>query len=335
MAAVFKKLLLFLLLLLVVAMGLYLTPLPPTFMAGRVAAQAEYFFEDEETWLREHSFLDAAWIKVLELKLRHDLKKSLEQQLALTAAQPAQTIAAATQGLQERYLTQLQADVPIISTSTLASFVRGYGYCDQLNGFLAFLLSDKLDRVQLVGITAPGKGGHTVIRTESPLGTVWVDAFFCQAIFGFEEELTADGRATISLYAPNRKDLFPLASYSAGIPFNEYGLGYTAQKGLSRLSSLLKQKTTHPQQVVVSSVQGVAMSQNPASQQALRDQLTGESLLRKQQFLEARLLHLYGLEQEALLGYEQLQSEMPQSPLARYAALFIDRISGTAPAPCP
>ncbi|EMR03454.1 hypothetical protein [Cesiribacter andamanensis] len=335
MAAFFKKVLLLAIAFLLLAGALYLIPLPPALMAGRVAAQADYFFEDEERWLREHSFLEAAWVKVLELKLRHDLKKSLEQQFALSADQPAHSIAAATQGVQERYLTQLQAEVPIISTSTLASFVRGYGYCDQLNGFLAFLLADKLERVQLVGITAPGKGGHTVIRTESALGTVWVDAFFCQATFGFEDELSPEGKAHIPLYSAAAGQLFPAGAYQQGIPFNEYGLGYTLKKGANRLSSFFKQKTVDPQQGVVSAVQGVAMAQNPGTQQAMRQALEQELLVHKKLFLEARMLHLYGLQEEALIRYELLQLGTPQGPLARYAAQFASRLSGKAEDLCP
>lgn len=314
--------------LLLVGMGLYLTPLSPPFMARQLSQQAEYFFADEERWVKEHTLAEVLWIKLLEFKLRHDLQQVLDERLSLSAAEPASSLHRATAEVQALFITQQQGEVPIISTSTLASFVRGYGYCDQINGFLALLLSSHLDQVALVGINEPGKRAHSLVKTQSDLGTVWVDAFSCLPAFGFEEELSEAGKLQIPRYDRQHPELFPEASYQQGVAFNQFGMRYTVQKAFNRFSNLFKQKTTHPEQVVVSSVQGVALAQNKKTQQGWRNQLQQESPESKQHFIMARMLHLYGLEQEAGAYYKKVVAAGPKGPLARYSTHFLQRLSG-------
>lgn len=132
--------------------ALYLIPLPAPVLARLVSDQQSYFFQDEEAWLKEHSFPEAVCVKLLEFKLRHDLKENPQELLGLSSRQPAGSIEAAAREIRLQFINQTQQDVPIISNSALASFVRGYGYCDHVNGYLALLLNNYLDKVQLYGV---------------------------------------------------------------------------------------------------------------------------------------------------------------------------------------
>ena len=318
-----------LLFLLTTGLTLYLIPLPAPVLARLVSDQQAYFFQDEEVWLKEHSFPEAAWVKLLEFKLRHDLKEHSEEQLGLSARQPAGSIEAAAREIRLQFINQTQQDVPIISNSALASFVRGYGYCDHVNGYLALLLNDYLDKVQLYGVQdEKGVSPHTLLRTESSLGVVWVDGFTCVSAFGFRDELSAQGQNEIPVFEQKAACLLPAAYYKRGYSFNEYSLAYTAEKAYNRLNKLFIKKTVAPETVVVSATTGHSLSQNPVHHQQILDRQQAESYENKSLYLEARVLHLFGEHQKAALLYQQLIKNNPEGSLAAYAATFLKRLNG-------
>ncbi|AHM63481.1 hypothetical protein D770_26190 [Flammeovirgaceae bacterium 311] len=340
MRSFFKICGIILLLLLTAGSAFYLAPLPSSKFASLAAEQEAYFFQDEEQWLAENSLPQAIWVKTLEFKLRADLKDHLASQLSLDADSPAENIETSTNHTRNQFINQTQAEVPVISNSALASYVRGYGYCDQVNGFLALLLYDYLDKVQLFGVrNERGISPHTLIRSESALGVVWIDAFSCVNAFGFRDELTGTGQKQIPAYDQKVSSLFPRFYYKNGSAFNEYSLAYTANKAYNRLGQLL----TAPHKTATGSTKketGAAKSEMPvikkpsSYQTNLINQLRAEPVAGRQLYIKARVFHLFGEHQEAEKLYEQLRQQNPNGPLAAYAALFIDRMNGKN-LPCP
>ncbi|WP_224997281.1 hypothetical protein [Cesiribacter sp. SM1] len=324
-----------LLLMLAAGSAFYLIPLPPRKLAQLAAEQEAYFFQAEAQWLNEHNLAEVVWAKALEFKLRHDLKDYLSEQLSLNSSKPAASISASANHVRNLFINQTQGEVPVISNSALASFVRGYGYCDQVNGYLALLLSSYLDKVQLFGVrNEKGISPHTLIRSRSALGVVWIDAFSCVNAFGFEEELSSSGRAQIPLYKQRAAGLYPSSYYKNGNSFNEFGLSYTAGKAYARLGELLTIKSANikaslkPATATVAAKRNTANSDRPSKQTLLLDKLKTESLLSKQLYIKARVFHIAGELQEAALLYEKLIGHSPEGPLAAYAAIFLDRMKG-------
>lgn len=330
-----------LLLLLSACLGLYFIPVPPQKLARLAAEQEAYFFQDEDRWLKEHSLTDILWAKALEFKLRRELTSHMSDQLHLNNGEIATGIKASANELRVLFINQTQQEVPVITNSALASMVRGYGYCDQVNGFLALLLSAHLDKVQLFGVrNEKGISPHTLIRSESALGVVWIDAFSCVNAFGFKDELSSSGKKNIPLYEQRAATIFPPSYYKNGSSFNEFGISYTAGKAYARLGKLLTNKTAEttpaptpeakPNTEWKRNVIGTKLSR----QALLIANLQAEPLFSKQLYLKARVLHLLSEQQEATLLYQELIAQNPDSPLAVYAAIFLERIGGEN-IPCP
>ncbi len=316
-------------------LAFYFIPVPPKKLAQLAAEQEAYFFQDEERWLKEHALPEVLWTKALEFKLRRELTTHLSDQLNLSSGETAAGIQASAHQVRLLFINQTQQEVPVISSSALASMVRGYGYCDQVNGFLALLLSGYLDKVQLFGIrNEKGISPHTLIRSESDLGVVWIDAFSCVNAFGFKEELSSSGQKEIPLYDQKAAGLFPPSYYKSGSSFNEFGLSYTAGKAYARLGKLLTNKTANtapaptPATKSFTTKKGTEVGAKPTKQALLIDKLQAEPLLNKQLYLKARVLHLLSEQQEATLLYEELIAQNPVSPLAVYAAIFLERMRG-------
>ena len=330
MRALLKRLLLAILLLFLIGgMAAYYIPLSPAMAARLMSSEAAYVFEDEEDWLIGKSLPHLLWVKALEFKIRHDLKRHLADRLDLSEKAPAVQIHTAANEIRSLFITQQQQQVPIVSNSTLASFVRGFGYCDQVNGFLAVVLTDQLDKVQVYALKDPnGISPHALIRSESSLGVVWIDAFSCVNAFGFAEELTEEGKASISLYEHKVAALHPDSFYRQADFMNDYSFGHTSQKVLARLSPLLH--TAYPAEkekaITPSKTGGIAMAQNRGQQTQWLESLQQEPDENKQLYLRARIFHLYGQTAEALNLYHKVMEMNPAGLLATYANSFSRRI---------
>lgn len=327
MRALLKILAGLLLLFLMAGMAFYFIPLPPAQAAKLVAGEAAYFFEDEEDWLPNHSLPRMLWVKALEFKVRHDLKHHMAKRLALSEKDAAIQIYTAADEVRSLFITQQQQQVPIISNSTLASFVRGFGYCDQINGFLAIVLTDQLEKAQLYALQDPsGLSPHALIRSESSLGVVWVDAFSCLSAFGFPEELSKEGKAHIPHYSHKSAALHPASYYRQAVFMNDFSLAHTGQKALARLSPLLKPATAEAAPQTSSKTGGIAMAQNRGQQAEWLLSLHQESLLNKQNYLKARVYHLFDQKAEALHYYQEVMEAAPEGFLSSYASSFTRRI---------
>jgi hypothetical protein len=152
----------------------YFTPLPAAWYASQLASRTDYFFQDEEQWLKEHTLWETGFVKLIEFKLRRDLTNHLVERLQLESESEQEVIQTAANEVRNLYITQIQQELPVISNSTTVSFIRGYGFCDQINAALGLLLHEKLEKVQLYGVVNPPDGArHTLVKAQSAtLGTL-------------------------------------------------------------------------------------------------------------------------------------------------------------------
>ena len=325
-------------LLLVGLLLLFLVRLPQSVAEQMVSRHPDYFLSHEADWKKENGLATQLWVKLLEFKLRQDIKEINLERLALAEKQPAEAINLLVEDVRRNYITKLQATVPVITNSTFASFVRGYGFCDHTNACLAYLLTGSMDDVAMVGLSDAIRPPHSVVRVKSELGVVYADAFTCTNVFGFEEEMSATGKALIPTYNQLERELYPPVSYHNGYEFNRFNAAYTLNKAFERLGQLALpapqkapaveapagQKPAIPAKIVVSKTAEEAAVD---SVYALHAQ---EPRDLKVLFLKARLSHLYNKEAEAKLRYEQVVAQAPQeSLLASYARIFLARFAGT------
>jgi hypothetical protein len=142
----FRRMLLITLSFLILAgTAFYFIPFPAAWYASQFASRIDYFFQDEEQWLKEHTLWETGFVKLIEFKLRRELTNHLVERLQLESESEPEAIQTAANEVRNLYITQVQQELPITSNSTTVSFIRGNGFCDQINAALALLLHEKLD----------------------------------------------------------------------------------------------------------------------------------------------------------------------------------------------
>ena len=328
-ARIIKTLSLCIGMLILLGVAFYWVPLPVDFLSRQLALRADYFFEDEEEWLKKHSLWDIGAAKALEFKLRSDITSQIAERLQLKEIPEEEAIELAASETRFLYITQVQRRLPVISNSATVSLIRGYGFCDQINAGLALVLKDKLEQVHLYGvINPPDEGKHTLIKARTSLGTLWIDAFSCVNVFGFEDELTSRGKETIPLYESKAPYLFEEVAYREGFFFNAFSWQYSCKKAFNRIESLMKYKTYHPEQVLVMEKPDSLLAIDPEMQRAMMKDTQQESKEAKEAYLKARIYHLYGQNEEALAFYEKAQRKSVNGHIGGFAAIFIKRLKG-------
>lgn len=308
-------------------------PLPVSVAEKLVSEHPGYFLKNESEWKAENSLPTVLWVKLLEFKLRHDIKEINLERLQVSSEKPAEAIHLVVEDVRKNYVSKLQARVPVITNSTFGSIVRGYGFCDHTNAFVAFMLTDVLDDVAMVGLSDAERPPHSVVRIKSSLGTVYADAFTCTNVFAFEEELSREGQKYIPTYRQLEEFLYPPVSYHQGREFNRYNTAYTVNKAFHRLGQLAYNSEEHPEE---------AVALQPASRKAsvLSKSETEDSIAYARHaleprdlqvlFLKARMNHLYNRPEQAQAYYRQVVDQAPEgSYLANYARIFLARYAGT------
>jgi len=230
---IIKHFVLFLLLLLAVFTSLWFTPVPLAWQEKFVVHYYQFYFYPTPQWEAQHSFLEVLWVKSINLKLGYHWRDKTFGKLQATS--PSEyPFAASVTYLKNHFITQQELPIDVVQTPTYASVVRGFGTCDQINGGLGLLLSSFCQQSELIELKNNEYGSHSLVRTQSPLGVVYADAFNSDNYYGFKEKLTLKGSQIIPLFA-EKKILFNSKEYKEARVLTSYAFfSYLSNKLVKR-----------------------------------------------------------------------------------------------------
>ncbi len=149
--------------------------------------------------------------------------------------------------LDPLFLTQNEIPHPPAATSGAATLIRGYGYCDQVNSVLSFVLSTRFPATELVALVDPktNTSPHTVVRLSPTPGTVafadlWLNTHY---LTGSESEwndasaiphaITQHGKSLKAAYQRDESDIAAL--YRNAHTLNRQDLAFQARKLLRKV----------------------------------------------------------------------------------------------------
>ncbi len=179
--------------LLIALVSFFYIPISTAYLATTLGSQADFYFENEEQWIKNHTIVAYIYHKAWEFKARKTIVDNVHERFENQAKKSV--IDFAVHEVQQASMTQYQQDIPVVSGSSFSCLVRGFGFCDQVNAGLVLLLQDELTQVHLYNIyDVTNTNCHTLVKSQSTLGTVWIDAYGCQNKYGFSDELTPEGK---------------------------------------------------------------------------------------------------------------------------------------------
>ena len=293
----------------------YAVPIPRPWMLSYLEANTDYFLLDRRTWELGASLPARLGAFALDLKLRAQWKRDLMGRLALQSDDPRATLGIVYQATDGLVINQNELFHEPIDQLLFASLVRGYGWCDQVNGVIAYLLQGHIDDVETYSLyNAEDKSSpHVAVRTRSSLGTVFADVWSGVPYFGFADQLSERGRKEIPTYHQLREKMaFKESFYRDGSVFNRYDFWSQVRKGLGRSIAVLRDS--------LSRLWGSAWA---AGQPGAGAAVTPHD----RYYLRARMHHIYG-ETELARQYYRKYLETPCVAVRCDAArIFLRRLS--------
>jgi hypothetical protein len=187
--------------------------------------------------------------------------------------------------------------------------VRGYGYCDYINGALARILRHRFEDVALFGnATLDAEGAsHSLIRIRSRHGTFYADAWSDAAVWAFPDEISAQFRDRIPAFADvvtvlNRSLPGTRAElYRKGAVFNRYDFRWRLAKATRSIQAMLFARTGRKMNVAEPRQDRTEMAAK--TNERLETEIVDHAALER--YLVARIDQLFGVNKAARAVYSR------------------------------
>jgi hypothetical protein len=276
----------------------FYVPMPQAAIKSIVGDYPEYFLNDRAFFSTRFSIPEKIMLRAFDLKLQRDWSRHVYSSLSENSQDDIIFVRAAVSLVRRMFLTQRHFPQTEIDNTLGVFLVRGYGYCDYINGALARILVHRFNDVALFGAVGLGNvdAQHTVVRIRSKQGTYFADAWSDVAIWGFPDEVNAEYRDRIPRFSDVRTDLRRVLpgtiaeNYRQGFVFNRYDWRYRLQKAADRIWLLFTNPT--PPQVSISNVPSNELKRNHDSQiKTQKTDLISDSL---KSYLEDRVDQIFG-----------------------------------------
>jgi|SaaInlLV_10m_DNA_2_1039722.scaffolds.fasta_scaffold07786_2 hypothetical protein len=335
----------------VILFAVWVIPIPFSMAEWFVDQHYDYFIKPKEIVNKEYSGIKRIFMGVSELKLRSDWRRQFVKRIQPEINSEVDAFQIVPQKFDNLMISGLEFPHKPIDQTTFATLIRGYGWCDQINGAFAFTLHGLMDGVEVYALADPetGVSPHTIARINSAsLGVVYIDAFLWRIAiryFGVEDTLTEKGKQVIPLLRDilhNNKDKeapeipFEARFYQSGFVLNKFNFSYQFKKALSRfwdaISSidLLFNKTVEADILVdwmskeADEADTLHLSAQPS--QSRSGQRINEATIEQQKtFVKARLYHLYGNGIIAKKLYKTLME--CENDICKVSRIFYKRLS--------
>ena len=323
-----NKFIFFLLSIIFLVLSFIYIPLPFETTLKVVNKYDRYFFLSKKELKNQYSVSEQIVSGILELKLRSDWKRYFTKSIEDRINSDIDAIQITLKEIDSLVINGAELEHSPINQSTFNFFLRGYGWCDQVNTILTFAINKFVDKAEVFATfnVKDYESHHTISRIQSKeLGTVFVDIYIQKhKYFGFSKMLTKEGKNIVPLYKelmaenidnkswPN----FPLMqahNYKNGYVLNEFSFIYQTKKAFSRLIQIISDVNLFSAVLQISAAQADSLE----SLETLR--------LKEKEYLRARLHHIYGKKLEAKKIYKKL-SEC-DAYICKASNIFYKRLS--------
>lgn len=304
-----RKILLFCLLSGLSLIALAAAPLPHAAVKSLVLAMPEQFLPELGT-AATNTLLTSA----INFKLQIEFQRLLSNN-DHTLTKLEKVTAQVTQ-MREFMITQRQiGNIEIFwGASTVQSFIRGFGFCDQINGMLALTLAPMFERSDLFALKYGGRSPHSLVRLRSPsFGEFYADAWSDVPIFQTGQANSPDVPDFASIQSKLQIDLPEIdKSYlESGFVLNRYDFGYQVEKAARRTLQALFPTLAADDPIPENRTAALERSTTASSGVVLAPTKTEASPgtpdpILVERYLIARLDHIYGIDSEALAGYDAI-----------------------------
>ncbi len=323
--------------------ALVAAPLPYAAVKRLVLAMPEQFVPElrKET---TNSLLTSA----IKFRLQIEFQRLLSNN-AHTLTKMEQVSAQVTR-VRDLMITQRQLDDVEIywNASTIQSFVRGFGFCDQINGALALVLAPSFERSDLFALKKGGRSPHSLVRLRSPeLGEFYADAWSDVPVFQTGQAKVPDLPGFESVRSKLQTTLPEIdESYlERGYVLNRYDFGFQVEKAARRtlqalFPSLAAAGPTPANRTAT--VERTTKGTSRATKASSRDARGGKSTVPArakteaaretpdpilvERYLIARLDHIYGSDSKARAGYDAIAGSGCIDDFCRLAREFLRRL---------
>ena len=164
----------------------------------------KYFFLSKAEQTNQYSIPEQIISGILELKLRSDWKRYFTKSIENRISSDIDAIQITLKEINSLVINQGELMHPPINQSTFNFFLRGYGWCDQVNTILTFAINEFVDKAEVFATfnIKDNASHHTVSRIKSnELGIVFLDVWVeNNEYFSFSEMLTKEGRDIVPLH---------------------------------------------------------------------------------------------------------------------------------------
>jgi len=268
-----------------------------------------YFFLSKRELTNQYSIPKQIISGILELKLRSDWRRHFTKSIEDRISSDIDAIQITLKEINSLVINQGELMHPPINQSTFNFFLRGYGWCDQVNTILTFAIDKFVDKAEVFATfnIKDNESHHTVSRIKSyELGIVFIDVWVQNnEYFSFSKLLTKEGKIIVPLHKEimventNNKSWpdYPLMeahNYKNGYVLNQFSFMYQIKKAFSRIIQIISNINLASTVLQISSAHADSLKtlEVPRSQE--------------KEYLKARLYHIYGKKFEAKNIYKKL-----------------------------
>ncbi len=301
-------------------------PWPEFLLRNLVIRNADYFLVEPPSPELSYNKIQRLFLGLLDTKLQYLVAERLASQIQAQGTDADKAVQAV---IIVRDYTLTQTDlIKVDAQRFLAGSVgkvalRGYGWCDQVNGVLMVVAHRVFDNVGLFGLYDKDKqtSPHAVVRANTQSGTIFMDAWNGARVFRLSDQLSVASRTSIPVYTPAvyQPDISGLNEqfFRDGYVFNQYDSFYRAKKTVERMKLILSPETKKASSL-----------SNQATQIATTNEVpSGIGVELKIIYLDARLDHLLGNRDRALHGYLAVSKEECRDTFCSAAKLFVKRLA--------
>jgi len=289
-------------------------PLPQYIVKRLVLAMPELFLPEMEK-AGDLSLLSSA----IELKLQIEFQRLL----AINSSAPAdiESVSKQIARVHDLMITQRQINGVKIywGASTAQSLVRGFGFCDQINGALALVLAPSFSQSDLYALRKGDNSPHSLVRLRSSdLGEFYVDAWSDTPVFQLGQATTPEiplfgmVKAGLQVSLPEIDESY----LEQGFVLSRYDFWSRAKKALRRVAQkilLFPAKNDSSPEIQDGAIREAVITPSGDTQygNSTVAEEAGSSTERESPdaglvatYLIARLDHIYGERDKAVLGYD-------------------------------
>ena len=301
----------------IIVVGVASAPLPVRFYETLVVSDPDYVFDSIEPWERRNGEMMKLLVRLVDYRMRRDWTMHFVDHVSLSEeGNPGDTVVQVVNNLRKLMLSQREIMHEPLSQKNLSSLLRGYAFCESVNGALAMVLSQYRDGVEVFALRnkSSGESPHVLVRLVSPGAELYADAWTDIPLFTMVESNSGRSIGKVPSYDDvSTQDVYRL------YPKETYLDGFVTYRH-RRYNRWLYEFGRWFEPVADVFWSPIIFFLDRASTSAPKAEAS------KVAYLKARVNHLFGKNQQALFHYGEALRSPCDAVYCKAARNYHDRI---------